>query len=127
MQYQCVVPDTATVAALLATLRTARAPAFLVVLKRFGSGNPGPLSFPRPGWTLAVDLPAGVDGLRALLDHLDEQVGAAGGAVYLAKDARMRPEMVPVFYPTFDRWVAVRDRVDPQRRWCSDQARRLSL
>ena len=45
----------------------------LNVLKRFGPGNPAPLSFPMPGWTLTVDLPI-EDGLDRLCNALDEQV-----------------------------------------------------
>lgn len=127
VQYQCVVPDVSTLRDVLTGLRSARTPTFLAVLKKFGPGNPGPLSFPRPGWTLALDIPASVDGLAALLDRLDTRVAEAGGSVYLAKDSRMRPELVPTFYPRLDEWHALRDRVDPHRLWQSDLSRRLSL
>jgi decaprenylphospho-beta-D-ribofuranose 2-oxidase len=127
VQYQCVVPDPGTLADVLGTLRAARVPAFLAVLKKFGAGNPGPLSFPRPGWTLALDVPASIDGLPAVLDRLDETVADAGGSIYLAKDSRMRPELVRAFYPRLDEWSTLRDRVDPDRRWQSDLSRRLAL
>ena len=54
-------------------------------------------------------------------------MAAEGGRVYLAKDSRLRPELVPVMYPRLDEWQAVRDRVDPDRRITSDLARRLGL
>lgn len=104
-----------------------RVPTLVGVLKRFGPGNPGPLSFPLAGWTLAVDIPAGLDGLGRFLDRLDERVAADGGRVYLAKDSRMRPELLPVMYPRLEQWRAVRRRVDPAGVIQSDLARRLGL
>ncbi|MEI7926882.1 MAG: D-arabinono-1,4-lactone oxidase, partial [Chloroflexota bacterium] len=93
----------------------------------FGPGSGAPLSFPIEGWTLAVDFPAGHAALGAFLDTLDERVAAAGGRVYLAKDARMRAEMVPLMYPRLDEWRETQSRVDPRGIFTSDLDRRLHL
>jgi decaprenylphospho-beta-D-ribofuranose 2-oxidase len=128
VQYQLVVPDheDATLVRVMEQISAARLPSFLAVLKRFGPGNDGPLSFPMAGWTLAYDVPAH-PGLAPLLARLDEQVVAAGGRVYLAKDARLHPALLPAMYPRLDEFRAVRERVDPDRVFRSDLARRLEI
>ena len=129
LQYQFVVPDSASdlIGTALRTLQRVGAPSFLTVLKRFGAANPGPLSFPQPGWTLAADVPAGVPGLGRALDQLDELVAGAGGRLYLAKDSRQAPDMLARTYPRLAEWQAIRDRMDPRGLFTSDLARRLSL
>lgn len=127
LQYQLLVPPGQEAALERCLVRLSReALPTLAVLKRFGDGDPGPLSFPAPGWTLAVDLPA-TTGTGALLDALDEEVLAAGGRLYLAKDSRTTAGRLRRMYPDVDRFRAVRDRVDPGRRFGSDLSRRLSL
>jgi decaprenylphospho-beta-D-ribofuranose 2-oxidase len=129
VQYQFVVPRGAqeTLLRIVESLRGARLPMYLVVLKRFGEGSGGLLSFPVPGLTLAIDLPAGAPGLKAALDRADELVAGAGGRVYLAKDARLRQEALQAMYPELERFRQVRSKVDPDGLLRSDLARRLGL
>lgn len=130
IQWQCAVPLDATgvLRRMVGEIATVGCPSFLSVLKRFGPANPAPLSFPIEGWTLSMDLAARLRPEQAaLLDRLDEEVAACGGRIYLAKDARMRPELLPVMYPRLDEWRAVRALADPEGRLSSDQARRLHL
>ena len=98
----------------------------LNVLKRFGPGDAAPLSFPMPGWTLAVDVPVG-PGLDRLFAQLDELVLGAGGRLYLAKDSRMSAATLAASYPRLDDFRAVRAAVDPTGLFRSDLARRLAL
>jgi len=127
LQYQFAVPDDAAhlVPRTLEALRKIGAPSFLTVIKRFGSSNPAPLSFPIPGWTLAADLPAAVPGLLGLLDQLDEEVAMAGGRLYLAKDSRQSSTLFSKSYPELRTWHCQRSILDPSTKMTSSLMSRL--
>src|SRR5262249_38380559 len=76
---------------------------FLSVLKVFADRPPaGILSFARAGTTLALDFPNRGAATLDLLERLDDVVTAAGGAVYPAKDARLRAERVRRYFPNWE-------------------------
>ncbi|GII61473.1 oxidoreductase [Sphaerisporangium krabiense] len=129
VQYQFAVPFGAedVLRRVVSRLSADGVVSFVPVLKRFGPGTPGMLSFPLPGWTLALDVPAGLPGLARLLRVFDTWVAEAGGRLYLAKDSRMRAELLPVMYPRLAEWARIRQSLDPEGIFRSDLARRLGL
>ena len=129
VQYQLMVPfgQEDAMRRIVERVSASGAASFLAVLKRFGAGNEAPLSFPQPGWTLALDLPGGAPNLDRLLHHLDDMVLGAGGRNYFAKDAHTSPHTIRGGYSRLAEWQAVRRRVDPHDSWQSDLGRRLRL
>jgi decaprenylphospho-beta-D-ribofuranose 2-oxidase len=112
---------------LFAGLRALKASSFLGVLKKFGPASKAPMSFPKAGWTLTLDYSISIPGLEKFLHDFDEELCALGGRIYLVKDSRLDPTLLPFMYPGFSTWRQDRQQMDPNRVWQSDQARRLSL
>lgn len=123
-QYQCVLPlaARAALADILRSIAASGQGSFLAVLKTFGElSSPGLLSFPMPGMTLALDFPNRGSVTLALFDRLDAIVGAVGGRLYAAKDARMAGDFFRRSYPRFNEFTRF---VDP--KFSSDFWRRVT-
>lgn len=94
---------------------------FLCVIKDCGDAGDGLLSFPRPGTTVALDLPC-TPGLQDLIDELNRFVLDVGGRIYLTKDGFTRPDhfraMEAARLPHF---------LDVRRRWDPDLTIRSGL
>ncbi|MBY0359388.1 MAG: FAD-binding oxidoreductase [Candidatus Obscuribacterales bacterium] len=129
-QYQCVLPSEnalPTMQAMLKHLRQNNSAPALAVLKRFGAqNNDAPLSFPMPGYTLALDI-AVHPALQAVLAEMDQMVIAEGGRVYLAKDAFLTPESFRAMYKHFPEWLAIKNKYDPQNKFSSALSQRLRM
>jgi len=129
-QYQFVIPfadGLARMRELLAAILSAGELPFLNVLKRFGKESGGILSFPRQGYTLAIDFPIRAGTIK-LLRKLDAMVLDAGGRVYLGKDSYLEAATFRAMYPAaIDRWLALKAKFDPDNVFTSDLGRRVGL
>jgi len=105
-QHQCVVPlnnGKEVITEILKRVSEKGMASFLSVLKRFGNTpSVGMMSFPREGYTLALDFPN--KGKRTLdfLNDLDDLVRSVNGAIYPAKDARMSADMFASSFPDLE-------------------------
>jgi FAD/FMN-containing dehydrogenase len=116
LQYQFLIPEAAglePVAQILDRAAKSRLASFLTVIKKFGSlPSPGLLSFPRAGTTVCLDFSARhAEVLLPLLERCDDDVEAAGGSVYPAKDARMSGARFRRFFP---QWEELGRHADPR-------------
>jgi FAD/FMN-containing dehydrogenase len=99
---------------------------FLAVLKRLGEGNDSPLSYPSPGYLIALDIPARRD-TATMLQQMDLFVLERGGRIYFAKDAVAKAETIAAMYPRLDEFKQAKAKVDPNNLFTSNMARRLGL
>jgi decaprenylphospho-beta-D-ribofuranose 2-oxidase len=84
------------------------------------------MSFPFPGFTLALDL-ALDKGVFAFLDEIDTLVAASGGRKYLAKDARQSRATFEAGYLNLQRFRKIRRRIGAQGRIASRLSDRLGI
>jgi FAD/FMN-containing dehydrogenase len=111
LQFQCVTPDRESITAVIDEVVRLGGASPLTVLKKFGDvASPGMLSFPRPGFTLAIDLPNRGAETFAQFARLEALTMEAGGALYPAKDARMTARS---FARAFPRRAEFEKHIDP--------------
>jgi len=113
-QYQCVLPEVTAASALdelLGIVESNGQPASLAVGKWFGHrSSPGLLSFPLPGFSIALDFANRGQATRRLLDSLDRVIDDFDGRLYPAKDARMPAALFRKAYPDLETFV---QQIDP--------------
>lgn len=128
VQYQFVIPEEngrQTLVEILDMIAKSGCTPFLNVFKKMGNGQ-GILSFPFKGYTLAIDFPV-TKNLFAFTPKLDAKVLAAGGRLYLGKDALLAEGMFKAMYPKYGEWMAVKHKYDPENHFSSNIGRRLGL
>lgn len=126
VQYQFVLPLESSkegLEVILKKINDKGMGSFLAVLKLFGEENPGFISFPFKGYTLALDFPV-KKGLFEFLDELDAVVKDFNGRIYLTKDARMDKTMFLDTYPRVDRFFDTVKKYNPGQ-FTSTQSDRL--
>jgi decaprenylphospho-beta-D-ribofuranose 2-oxidase len=128
VQFQCVLPESDAdrgLSRLLDVVSAARTGSVLAVLKTLGPGT-RPLSFPRAGRTLALDMPAGAD-TAATYRRLCDIALEHGGRIYLSKDAMADAVDIGVGYPGAASFRAARRRDGSAERFRSALSDRVSL
>lgn len=129
IQYQFVVPlenGKQSIREILYKIAHSGCNPFLNVLKKFGDNSGGILSFPKSGYTFAIDFPI-TRRLKAFTVELDRVVYEAGGRLYLGKDAYLTAEMFQKMYPEYKQFLVLKKKYDPNNVWQSDLSRRLAL
>jgi FAD/FMN-containing dehydrogenase len=127
-QYQCVLPiagDTRVVRRFFGAMTRRGCPSPVSVMKDCGPEGRGMISFPRPGISIAVDVPLRGAKTQALVDALNEIVLEAGGRIYLSKDSLTRADHFRAMEPRLPAWNQVRRKWDPEGRLRSALSVRL--
>lgn len=84
---------------------------FLAVLKTFGDiPSPGMLSYPRPGYTLALDFANNGKETKTLIKDLMKLIAEHHGQFYPAKDLLMDSKE---YYESYPRWKDFIKHIDP--------------
>ncbi|OGU56352.1 MAG: hypothetical protein A2X64_02080 [Ignavibacteria bacterium GWF2_33_9] len=128
-QYQFVIPfenAAENLKKVLSVIEKYGQTSFVTVLKVFGESNENYLSFPKKGYTLAMDFPISRKSLE-MFDMLDKIIASADGRLYLTKDSRMSAEFFQAGYPNLYKFREIKSKYDPNNKFNSLQSIRLGI
>jgi len=126
-QHQSVVARETGAEALLEmmkVLESAHTASFLTVVKDCGAEGDGLLSFPKPGISLALDIPITARSTE-IIAQLNQVVIAHQGRIYLTKDGLTSASDFQRMEPRLERFLEVKRRWDPDNEFRSAQSERL--
>lgn len=126
-QYQCVLPEgqnPGSAKRFMELVSSLECSSFLCVIKDCGREGRGILSFPMPGITIALDIPI-KKNTQIVIDKLNEFTIAEGGRINPCKDTFTKANHFRAMERRLNRWSAIRQKWDPERRIHSAQSARL--
>jgi len=129
IQYQFVLPEEngkENIRKILTEITQSGCIPFLNVLKKFGEGQGGLLSFPFKGYTFAIDFPI-TPQLKPFTQKMDQMILSMGGRIYLGKDAYLDEATFKAMYPQHKEWLEIKRKYDPKNVFSSDLSRRIGL
>jgi len=129
VQYQFVLPKQVGpegLRAMMKVITESKKGSFLAVLKQFGPENANYLSFPKEGYTLALDFKMSLETTE-LIKRLDDLLLSLDGRIYLTKDALMTESIFKSTYPRWIEFQEVRAKYGAIGKFQSAQSKRLGL
>lgn len=129
LQYQVIFPKENSykgIRKLLEKISHSGRGSFLAVLKLYGRENENYLSFPKEGYSLAIDFKMDTQ-LLGFLKGLDEVVSELGGRHYLAKDVCVSRDVFERGYPHVSAFRDLRKKYGMEDKISSLQSKRLGI
>ena len=129
LQYQFILPKKTSYKGLLSILKKISESgkgSFLAVLKLYGKENDNYLSFPKEGYSLALDFKI-EKGVFELLNELDKIVLKYDGRIYLSKDSRVSKKVFEKGYPNINKFRDLRKQYNLNEMLTSKQAERIGI
>lgn len=128
LQFQFVIPKEnayRTITHVLNKIDKSKSTSTLIVLKKFGAKNENFLTFPEPGFTLALDFKYNYE-TKILVKHLYNYIIKKGGKIYLTKDCILSESQFKKSY-NINSFCRIRKKYSLQDSINSNQSLRLNI